>query len=115
MIPYGRHCIEEDDVKAVVSVLRGNDNISDGPKSEELERKLSEYVGTKYAVVVSSGTAALHAACFVAGLKEGDEVITSPNTFVSTVEAIMYCGAKPVFADIDSETHNIDPEDIRKK
>lgn len=115
MIPYGRHCIEEDDIEAVVSVLRSNDNISDGPKSEELEKKLAEYVGTKYAVVVSSGTAALHAACYVAGLKDSDEVITSPNTFVSTVEAIMYCGARPVFADIDVETHNINPKDIRKK
>lgn len=115
MIPYGRHCIEEDDIEAVVSVLRSNDNISDGPRSEELEKKLEEYVGAKYAVVVSSGTAALHAACYAAGLKSGDEVITSPNTFVSTAEAILYCGAKPVFADIDPRTHNIDPTDIRKK
>lgn len=115
MIPYGRHCIEEDDIEAVVSVLRSDNNISDGPKSEELESRLAEYVGTKYAVVVSSGTAALHAACFVAGLKTGDEVITSPNTFVSTAEAIMYCGARPVFADIDSDTHNISPARIRQK
>ena len=112
MISYGRHCIEEDDIEAVVSVLRSSDNISDGPKSIELERKLSEYVGAEYAVVVSSGTAALHAACYVAGLKVGDEVITSPNTFVSTVEAILYCGAHPVFADIDSLTHNINPQSI---
>ena len=115
MIPYGRHCIEEDDIEAVVSVLRSDNNISDGPKSEELESRLAEYVGTKYAVVVSSGTAALHAACFVAGLKTGDEVITSPNTFVSTAEAIMYCGARPVFADIDPDTHNISPARIRQK
>lgn len=115
MIPYGRHCIEEDDIEAVVSVLRSADNISDGPRSEELEKKIAEYVGTKYAVVVSSGTAALHSACYVAGLKSGDEVITSPNTFVSTVEAIVYCGAKPIFADIDSNTHNIDVADIRRK
>lgn len=115
MIPYGRHCIEEDDIDAIVSVLRSNDNISDGPKSEELEKRLAEYIGVKYAVVVSSGTAALHSMCYVAGLKSGDEVITSPNTFVSTVEAIMYCGAKPIFADIDRETHNIDVADIRRK
>ena len=115
MIPYGRHCIEEDDIEAVVSVLRSDDNISDGPRSEELENRLAEYVGAEYAVVVSSGTAALHAACYVAGLKEGDEAVTSPNTFVSTAEAIMYCGAKPVFADIDSKTHNITPASIREK
>lgn len=115
MIPYGRHCIEKDDIEAVVAVLRSDNNISDGPKSEELEKKLAEYVGTKYAVVVSSGTAALHAACSVAGLKDGDEVITAPNTFVSTAEAIMYCGARPVFADIDKNTHNISPAEIRRK
>jgi len=115
MIPYGRHCIEEDDIEAIVSVLRSDDNISDGPRSEELEKKLAEYVGAEYAVVVSSGTAALHAACYVAGLKEGDEAITSPNTFVSTAEAVLYCGARPVFADIDSKTHNITAADIEKK
>lgn len=114
-IPYGRHCIEEDDIEAIVSVLRSNENIADGPKSREFEKRIAEYVGAKYAVVVSSGTAALHAACYVAGLREGDEVITSPNTFVSTAEAIMYCGATPVFADIDSDTHNISCQDVRNK
>lgn len=115
MIPYGRHWIDEDDIAAVVSVLRSDDNISDGPKCKDLETKIAEYIGVKYAVVVSSGTAALHAMCYVAGIGEGDEVITSPNTFVSTAEAIMYCGGKPVFADIDPETHNINPIDIRAK
>ncbi len=114
MIPYGRHCIEEDDIEAVISVLKSDDNISDGPRSVELEKNLSEYVGSKYAVVVSSGTAALHAACYTAGLKAGDEVITSPNTFVSTAEAIMYCGAKPIFADIDPLTHNISSTSIEE-
>lgn len=115
MIPYGRHWIEEDDIEAVATVLRGDDNIADGPKSVEFEKKLAEYIGTKYAIVVSSGTAALHAACYVSGLKKGDEVITSPNTFVSTVEAIMYCGATPVFADIDERTHNIKPSEIESR
>ena len=115
MIPYGRHWIDEEDIDAVVSVLRSNDNISDGPRSEELEARIAEYIGVKYAVVVSSGTAALHAMCHVAGISNGDEVITSPNTFVSTVEAIMYCGGRPVFADIDPDTHNINPADIRAK
>lgn len=115
MIPYGRHCIENDDIEAVVAVLNSDDNISDGPRCIEFEKNLAEYLGVEYAVVVSSGTAALHAACYVAGVKKGDEVITSPNTFVSTVEAILYCGAKPVFADIDSFTHNINPEDIKNK
>lgn len=115
MIPYGRHWIDEEDIAAVVSVLRSDDNISDGPKCKELESKIADYIGVKYAVVMSSGTAALHAMCYVAGVREGDEVITSPNTFVSTVEAIMYCGGRPVFADIDPDTHNINPMDIRTK
>lgn len=115
MIPYGRHWIDEDDIEAVVSVLRSDDNISDGPRSKELEARIADYIGVKYAVVMSSGTAALHAMCYVAGVREGDEVITSPNTFVSTVEAIMYCGGTPVFADIEPDTYNISPEHIRSK
>lgn len=115
MIPYGRHWIGEDDIEEVVSVLRSDNNIADGPKSIEFEKALAEYIGAKYAVVVSSGTAALHAACCVAGINVGDEVITSPNTFVATAESIMFCGGVPVFADIDADTHNILPESILKK
>lgn len=115
MIPYGRHWIEKDDIEGIVSVLKSDENISDGPKSVEFEKALANYVGAKYAVVVSSGTAALHAACYVAGIGKHDEVITSPNTFVSTAESIIYCGGVPVFADIDAETHNISPDCILEK
>lgn len=112
MIPYGRHWIGEDDIEAIVAVLRSDDNIADGPKSIEFEKALANYIGVKYAVVVSSGTAALHAACYAAGISSGDEVITSPNTFVATAAAAMFCGGVPVFADIDAKTHNILPRSI---
>jgi UDP-4-amino-4,6-dideoxy-N-acetyl-beta-L-altrosamine transaminase/dTDP-4-dehydrorhamnose reductase len=113
-IPYGRHWIDENDIQAVASVLR-SDRITQGPKVEEFEKALTEYTGARYAVVVSSGTAALHIACLAAGVKEGDEVITSPITFTASANCILYCGGKPVFADIDKGTYNIDPTEIEKK
>lgn len=111
-ISYGRQCIEEDDIQAVVEVLRG-DYLTCGPKIGELEKELCEYTGAKYAIAVSNGTAALHCACIAAGVGEGDEVITTPITFAASANCALYCGAKPVFADIDPETYNIDPESIR--
>ncbi|MEN2775435.1 UDP-4-amino-4,6-dideoxy-N-acetyl-beta-L-altrosamine transaminase [Acetivibrio clariflavus] len=113
-IPYGRQWIEEDDIQAVVEVLKG-DYLTTGPKIKEFEDKLAQYTGAKYAVAVSNGTAALHAACFAAGIKEGDEVITTPITFAASANCILYMGAKPVFADIDPKTYNIDPKDIEAK
>ena len=113
-IPYGRQWIDEDDINAVVEVLE-SDYLTTGPKIEEFEMGLTKYTGAKYAVVMSSGTAALHAACFAAGLKEGDEVITTPITFAASANCILYMGAKPVFADIDPRTYNISPDDIRNK
>lgn len=113
-IPYGRQCIEEDDIQAVVDVLR-SDYLTTGPKIAEFERTVASYVGAKYAVAVSNGTAALHIACLAAGITEGDEVITTPITFAASANCVLYCGGTPVFADIDSETYNIDPEDIRRK
>ena len=113
-IPYGRQCIEEDDICAVAEVLR-SDYLTTGPKIEEFEQIVAEYVGAKYAVAVSNGTAALHAACFAAGIKQGDEVILSPVTFAASANCILYCGGTPVFADIDAKTYNIDPQDIRRK
>lgn len=113
-IPYGRQSIEEDDIQAVVEALQA-DFLTTGPRIEEFEQKFAEYVGVKYAVAVSNGTAALHLACLAAGIKEGDEVITSPITFVASANCVLYCGAKPVFADIDQLTYNIDPADIRRK
>lgn len=113
-IPYGRQWIEEDDIEAVVEVLRG-EYLTTGPKIKEFEEKLVKYTGAKYAVAVSNGTAALHAACYAAGIKEGDEVITTPITFVASANCVLYMGAKPVFADVDPNTYNIDYENIRAK
>ncbi|MBS5931622.1 MAG: UDP-4-amino-4,6-dideoxy-N-acetyl-beta-L-altrosamine transaminase [Clostridiales bacterium] len=113
-IPYGRQSIDEDDIKAVVETLR-SDFLTTGPKVEEFEKCVADYVGAKYAVAISNGTAALHAACFAAGIGEGDEVITTPITFAASSNSALYCGGKPVFADIDSVTYNIDPEDIKRK
>lgn len=112
-IYYGRQCIDQDDIEAVVSTLI-SDSITCGPKIEELEHKLCEITGAKYAVVVSNGTAALHLAAMTAGFLEGDEVIVSSITFAASANCVLYCGAKPVFADIDPETYNISPESIRK-
>lgn len=111
-IYYGRQWISEDDIKAVTEVLR-SDFITCGPKVEEMERLLEAYTGAKYAVAVSNGTAALHCACIAAGVGSGDEVITTPITFAASANCALYCGAKPVFADINPETYNIDPESIR--
>lgn len=86
--------------------------ITCGPKVEELERVLAEQVGAKYAVAVSNGTAALHCACIAAGIGAGDEIITTPLTFAASANCAFYCGAKPVFADVDPETYNIDPASI---
>lgn len=113
-IPYGRQYIDEEDIRAVVEVLK-SDYITTGPKIAELENRIAEYTGAKHAVAVSNGTAALHAACFAAGIEAGDEVITSPMTFAASSNCILYMGAKPVFADINSRTYNIDPEEIERK
>lgn len=111
-IYYGRQWIDEDDIQAVCDVLR-SDYITCGPKVDEMERALEEYIGANYAVAVSNGTAALHCACIAAGIGEGDEVITTPLTFAASANCALYCGAKPVFADINPETYNIDPESIK--
>jgi len=113
-LPYGHQWLDEDDIEAVVQVLR-SDWITQGSKIKEFEKAVAEYVGAKYAVAVSSGTAALHAACFAAGISKGDEVITTPITFVASSNCILYMGGKPVFADIKEDTYNIDPEEIEKK
>lgn len=113
-IPYGRQWIEEDDIQAVVETLR-SDYLTTGPKIAEFEKCVADYVGAKYAVAVANGTAALHVACLAAGIGPGDEVITTPITFVASANCALYCGATPVFADIDPDTYNIDPKDIRNK
>lgn len=113
-LPYGRQWIDEDDIQAVINVLK-SDYLTTGPAIEEFENQLKTITGAEYAVAISNGTAALHAACFAAGIGEGDEVITTPMTFAATSNAVLYCGGTPVFADINPETYNIDPEDIRRK
>lgn len=114
MIPYGRQTIDEDDINAVVDVLK-SDYLTTGPKIAEFEQVVASYTGAKYAVAISNGTSALHAACFAAGIGRGDEVITTPLTFAASANCVLYCGGTPVFADVDPYTYNIDPEDIRKK
>ena len=113
-IPYGRQNIDEDDIKAVVEVLR-SDYVTTGPKVNEFEERVANYCGAKYAVAIANGTAALHAACIAAGIGKGDEVITTPITFVASSNCVLYCGGTPVFADIDEKTYNIDPDDIERK
>lgn len=109
MIPYGRQCIDEDDIQAVVDVLR-SDFLTTGPKVREFEEALAAKCGAKEVVVVNSGTAALHTAYFAAGLGPDDEFITSPLTFAATANAGLYLGARPVFCDVESGTGNLDPE-----
>ena len=108
---YGRQWITEEDAKAVKDTML-SDYITCGPKVDAAEKRLCEYTGARHAVVVSNGTAALHAACAAAGVGEGDEVITTPLTFMASANAALYVGARPVFADIDEKTYNIDPASI---
>ncbi len=114
VIGYGRQSIDDSDIKSVINVLK-SPYLTQGSKIEEFEQALCDYTGAKHAVAVSSGTAALHIACLAAGLKDKDEFITSPNTFVASANCGVYCRAKPVFADIKKDTYNIDPEKIREK
>lgn len=113
-IPYGRQSIDQDDIQAVVDVLK-SDYLTTGPNVAEFEQAVADYVGAKYAVAVSNGTAALHIACLAAGIGVGDEVIVSPMTFAASANCVLYCGGTPVFADIKQDTYNIDPEDIKRK
>lgn len=113
-IQYGRQSIDEDDIQAVAEVLRG-DYLTTGPYVADFEKAVCEYTGAKYGVAIANGTAALHAACFAAGIGPGDEVITTPITFAASANCVLYCGGTPVFADIKPDTYNIDPEDIRRK
>lgn len=111
---YGHQCLDEEDIQAVVDVLRG-DTLTCGPHITSLEKALCELTGAKYCIAISNGTAALHVACMAAGIGEGDEVITTPITFAASANCALYCGATPVFADINPDTYNIDPADIERK
>lgn len=99
--PYGRQWIDDEDISEVVKVLK-SDFLTTGPKIKELEKKFSDYVDSKYAVAVSSGTAALHLACLASGLKKNQEEITSPLTFAASANCALYCGATPIFVDINN-------------
>lgn len=111
---YGKQWVQEDDIEAVCEVLRG-DIVTCGPYVEQLEKDLVQYTNAKYAVAVSNGTAALHCACIAAGLKPGDEVITTPLTFAASANCALYVGARPVFADVNPDTYNIDPASIEDR
>ena len=114
MIPYGKHSVSEEDVRAVTAVLR-SDWLTTGPKVEEFEKAICEYVGASEGVSVSSGTAALHTAVYAAGIGKGDEVIVPPMTFAATANAILYQGGRPVFVDVDPDTLLIDVAKVEQK
>jgi len=113
-IPYGRQDISQEDIDAVVEVLR-SDWITQGPAIERFEQAVAKYCGASYAVAVSSATAALHIACLAAGLGQGDIFWTSPNTFVASANCGLYCGAKVDFVDIDPNTYNLSVSELERK
>ena len=114
MIPYGKQTIDDDDINAVVDVLM-SDWITTGPKIKEFEESICKYTGAQHSTVVNSGTSALDIAVQALSLPENSEAITTPFTFASTSNALLYNRVKPVFADILPDTHNINPDEIRKK
>ncbi len=111
LLPYGWQAIDEDDVQAALAVLRGG-RLTTGPRVAEFERAVAAAVGAAHAVAVSSGTAALHAAAFAAGIGPGDEVIVPALTFAASANAVLYQGGIPVFADVRADTLNVDPADV---
>ncbi|MFX1282096.1 MAG: UDP-4-amino-4,6-dideoxy-N-acetyl-beta-L-altrosamine transaminase [Promethearchaeota archaeon] len=114
IIPYGKQWLDEDDISAVVEVLRG-DWITQGPMIERFEKEIANYIGVRHAVAFNSGTAALHGAMFAAGLSVGDSLITTPITFVATSNSLIYLGGKPTFVDIDMNTYCMDLEKIKPR
>jgi UDP-4-amino-4,6-dideoxy-N-acetyl-beta-L-altrosamine transaminase len=110
-ILYATQWIDDEDIEAVVAALK-SPYLTQGPLVEKFEQALAQYCGAKYAVALNSGTSALHAACFAAGVGIGSEAITSPITFVASANAVLYCGGRPVFADVEPATVNIDPAEI---
>jgi perosamine synthetase len=114
MLPYGRQCVDEADIQAVINVLRG-DWLTTGPAVPAFEEAVADYIGAKEAVVVNSGTAALHAAAFAAEIGPGDEVIIPAITFAASANCVLYLGGQPIFADVSSGTLNLDPADVERK
>jgi UDP-4-amino-4,6-dideoxy-N-acetyl-beta-L-altrosamine transaminase len=113
-ISYGRQYISQDDIDAVVETLQ-SDFLTQGPKVVEFEQKFAGYVGVKYAVAVSNGTAALHLATLALGVEKGDKVITTPLTFVASANSVLYCGGEIDFVDIDPETYLMDLDKLEDK
>jgi len=114
MIPISKPLIEKEEKRAVLEVLTSG-NLSQGKKVEEFEKSFASYIGTEHAIAINNGTTALHTALLASGIKKGDEIITTPFSFIATANCILYCGAKPKFADIDERTFNISPEKIKQK
>lgn len=114
MLPYGQQWVDDEDIEAVIATLR-SPYLTTGPTIGQFEATVASYVGAKYAVAFANGTAALHGACYAAGITAGDEVITTPITFAASANCAKYMGADVVFADIDKNTYNIDPVDVAKK
>lgn len=112
MIPYGKHYLDDEDIRSVVEVLK-NGPLTQGPMVDALEKAVAEYVGVKYAVAVSSGTAALHLSYLAAEVRPGSAIVTSPITFVATANAALYCGGDVIFADIEPESLNMSPKSLR--
>jgi perosamine synthetase len=114
LLPYGRQSLDDEDIRAVVRVLK-SDWLTTGPKVDEFEDQFAAWIGARYAISFSSGTAALHGAAFAATLGPGDEAITTPLTFCATANCILYQGATPVFADVSRDTLNLDPREVFEK
>lgn len=112
-IPYGRQNITDEDIQAVVEVLK-SDWLTQGPNIKRFEDSFAEYVGAKYAVAVSNGTAALHLCAMALGVDSGDKVITTPITFVASANCVRYCGGEVVFADIDPNSYLLDINSVKK-
>lgn len=113
MIPIAQPLISDEEIDEVVKVLKSG-FIAQGPKVAEFEEKFAEYIGVEHAVATTSGTTALHLALMALGIEKGDEVITTPFSFAATANSILFTGAKPVFADINSQTYNINPQKIQE-
>lgn len=113
-LPYSTQQISDEDIKAVIETLK-SPYLTTGPKVSEFETVVADYVSATYAVAFSNGTAALHAACYAAGITQGDEVITTPITFAASANCVRYMGGEVVFADIDEDTYNLDPKEVEKK
>ena len=114
MIPYGRQDINQADIDSVVDVLQ-SDFLTQGPKTPLFEKTVSDYCGAEYGVAVNSATSALHIACLALGLKKGDWLWTSPNSFIASANCGLYCGAKVDFVDIDPKTYNLSTKELEKK